>query len=496
MKNLELFYEEYKKKLSAYDMAMNSIHFDIATMAPKNGVPHANEMMSILAGEHFEYSTNPKNIEKIELLYKETKDELLKKELKLRLRDLHQISKLPKDVYVDFEKAVADSQHCWEQARAEENYELFKPHLLGLIEKSKKKLTYFEKDGSDYDFLLDQFQIGMDTKSYDLFFNEVKTRLVPFIKRLQKEGTPIDDSKLFQTFDIDKQQAFTEVLKESLKVNGDECYLTESVHPFTSFFSSNDCRITTKYLPNSLMSAVLSTVHEYGHALYGLQINKQFEGTMFADGVGFAMHESQSRLMENHIGKNEGFWNVLYPKLKTIYPGVFDDISLSDFIKMINVTNPSLIRVEADELTYPLHILVRYELEKAIFDENLNTDNLDVLWADKYEEYLGIRPTTYTEGILQDMHWGAAYFGYFPSYALGSAFAAQFYHQLEKDIDVDKVLAEDKFDVVADWLKTNIHQYGASKTFNELLKDVTGEQFNPSYYIDYLIDKYSKLYQL
>ena len=244
------------------------------------------------------------------------------------------------------------------------------------------------------------------------------------------------------------------------------------------------------------MSAIFSTIHEYGHALYGLQVKEAYDGTALSSGIGCAMHESQSRFMENHIGRSKAFWEVNYPKLQKHFPTQLGQVSLDDFMRMINVSRPSFIRTEADELTYPIHILIRYELEKEIFNGNVDYDQLETMWNDKYEEYLGIRPQHAKEGILQDMHWGAANLGYFPTYALGSAYAAQFYHQMEQDMDVEDVLRKKDFAKISGWLKENIHQYGAFKDPQQILMDVTGEEFNPNYYISYLKEKYAKLYQI
>jgi carboxypeptidase Taq len=496
MNELLIFYEEYKNKVAAFRFATGSMYFDQATYTPKDGALYANEMLSIISGESFTYSTDPNNIKKIETLYEKTEDPELKKEIGLRLRELHQISLLPKEVYIDFEKAKANSQRCWEQAKAENNYEIFKPHLVSLIKKKKEMLKYFNYECSDYDYLLDQYQVGMDIKKYDAFFQEIKDSLVPLIHQINTTGKQIDDSILYQEYDIENQKKFTEVLKEAFQINPKNCYLTESVHPFSAFFSKHDTRITTKYLKDNILSAILSTIHEYGHALYYLQLNESYQKTTFASEIGYAMHESQSRLLENHIGRHPSFWKSNFPKLQERFPSLLKDVSLDDFMNMMNVSRPSLIRIEADELTYPLHILIRYELEKEIFNGTVDYNNLDVAWADKYEEYLGVRPQTHAEGILQDVHWSGAQFGYFPTYALGSAFSAQMFHQLEKDIDVDTVLANGQFDKVAEWLASNIHQFGAKKSFEEILVDVTGEPFNPKYYTDYLVNKYKEIYQI
>jgi len=494
--NLLTFYEEYKNKLAAFSFAISGIHFDQATIAPKAGAPYAIQMQSILEGESFSFKTDPENIKKIETLFEETTDPLLKKELTLRLRDLRQISSLPKEVFVDFRRAVAEGQRCWEQAKLANNYEMFKPHLISLIEKRKKTLTYLDFEGSDYDYLLDQYQIGMNIEKYDAFFQEIKDKLVPLIHQIKTKGRKIDKALLLEDFDIKQQKAFTEVLKQAFQVDDTKCLVAESLHPFCAFFSPNDVRFTTKYMTENVLGAVLSVMHEYGHALFGLQVDPAFAKSMLMDGIGFAMHESQSRLLENHIGRNTAFWKAQYPKLQELFPDQLRSVSLESFMNMMNATTPSLIRVEADELTYPLHILIRYELEKEIFNGTVDINVLDKLWADKYEEYLGIRPQTYSEGILQDIHWSAAYFGYFPSYALGSAFAAQFNHQLQKELSVDEILENGQFDKIADWVHENIHRHGASKTFDEILVDVTGEAFNPSYYTDYLVAKYKKLYHL
>ena len=494
MQELLTFYDAYKKKIAAFYFMFGSVDFDLATMAPKDGAAYASEMMSVFMEDYFSYATKPEHIQKIEELYELTEDAQLKQEIGLRLRELHKISKIPQDVYVDWEKSISDAQRVWEDAKAADDYALFKPHLISLIEKKKHILTYFNLECSDYDHLVDEYQIGMTEALYDSFFEEVKAKLVPLIHAIKERGRKIDTSVIMQHFDLEGQREFSEELKKALHMDVRKTYLTESVHPFCSFFSGNDVRFTTKYMEDNVMSSILSVAHEYGHALYGLQIDPAYENTSFAGDIGCGMHESQSRLVENYVGRNRGFWTRLFPTFQEKFPTQLADVDLDTFLDMINVSEPGFIRVEADELTYPLHVLIRYEIEKMIFNGEVDYDTLDELWADKYEEYLGIRPTTKAEGILQDVHWSCGYFGYFPSYAIGSAFASQFYSKLAKDINVDQVLTDGEFNKIADWLKENIHQYGASKTFDEILKEVTGETFNPSYYTDYLVEKYTKLY--
>lgn len=490
------FYEQYRNRVSAYAYATASIYFDVATKMPRKGVAYGNKMASILAGESFDYATDIENVNKIKQLYNLVDDIELKEELRLRIRDLDQICLLPRELYVAFESKVAESQVCWEEAKTNNDYSLFKPYLIELIKMKKEMIGYMKVEGSNYDFLLDQYQEGLNIKKYDDFFQLIKERLVPLIHQI-KQSTEIDTSFLDDTYSIEKQREFAKVLESILHVDMGKCYIAESMHPFTSFFSHNDVRFTTKYHENQVQSAIFSFIHEYGHGLYGLQVDEKYEGTTIASNIGFAMHESQSRLLENHIGKHEQFWNVAYPHLQKLFSESLSDVPQSAFLNAINASKPSLIRIEADELTYPLHILIRYELEKEIIDnEAVDYENLDKLWDDKYEQYLGIRPTSYANGILQDVHWSAALFGYFPTYALGSAIAAQLFHQLEKDIDLKQVFETSRFDEITSWLHEHVHQYGALKTVDEILLDVTKEVFNPNYYIEYLEKKYKKLYNI
>ncbi len=491
------FFNEYKEICAAYQLAGSTMYFDLATTAPKAGVPYRNRMLSVLLGEAFSYQMKPEHLQRLEDMYRKAEEESeLKKELSLYFRLIEDVRKLPKEVYVGRKQILADSQSTWEQAKAENDFSLFLPHLEKVIKSQKEVLTYLDKTCSDYDYLLDRYEMGTNAAMYDGFFAKVKERLLPLIREIQERGRKIDDSVLFADYDEKEQEAFLEELKKYMQVDGDCCYMGVSEHPFTEFFSAKETRITTHYHKDNLMSAILSTVHEYGHALYALQVEEKYDGTAFKDAIGSAMHESQSRLMENHIGRNTAFWESNYPKLQSRFPDKLKNIPIERFMEMVNVSRPSLIRIEADELTYPIHVLIRYELEKEIFDGSVEAHNLENLWNDRYKEYLGVCVARPSEGILQDIHWSAGDFGYFPTYALGSAYAAQFFHAMEKDISVEEALRKGDFHVITNWLKEKIHRYGVAKTADEILVLATGEHFNPDYYIDYLVDKYTKLYQL
>lgn len=494
----EKFYQDYLDKLAAYDLAATTIYQDQQTIAPKKGVPYSNEVLSILAKEQFDIANDPKTIEKLKEYQSRLEEGTLeKKELDMRLKDLADTQNIPSDVYAAYVKSKADGEMMWRQAKQTNDYELFKPYLKDLMEKTLELLPYsanYEK-GKEYDLLLDQYEAGMNQEKYDAFFDVIKEELVPFLKKIDESGKKIDLSLMRKNQDVKKQEEFMDVVCDYLQVDPEKVYLSTTEHPFTNFLSANDARITTHYYPNRFLSAILSTVHEYGHALYGIQMNPDFYKTKLVENVGSAAHESQSRFLENHIGRTPEFWASLYPTLQAMFPD-YKNVSLEELMEMINAIDSRLVRTEADELTYPLHILIRYELEKEIAKGNIDYDKLPKMWADKYEEYLGVRPERFDEGILQDVHWGCGYLGYFPTYALGSAYAAQLYTQMEKDLDVPAILENKEFSKIADWLKENVHHYANSKSMEEIVEIVSGKKFDPHIYTDYLKDKYSKLYNI
>lgn len=494
----EPFYKDYLKILEAYTLATATMYSDQWTVAPRAGIPHSNEMMAILAQHAFEIENDPETIDKIKAYYERLEDGTLeKKEVKMRLDDLALSENVSSEEYGALSKAKSDAAYYWHEAKEKNNYELFKPYLIDLMEKNIAYMKHSPKyNGHNiYDVFLDSYEPEMNQEKYDLFFDKIKKELVPLIQKIQKSGYIIDDTMMNTTFSVDRQEKFMHTIMNYLKVDSNRVSLGTTEHPFTNFLSHNDMRITTHYYPNRFLSAILSTVHEYGHALYGLQMDEAFEGTALNTNVGSAAHESQSRFLENHIGRSKAFWEANYPELIKQFPE-FESIDLDTLISMINLTKPGLIRTEADELTYPLHILIRYELEKDIAEGKMDYDQLPQLWNDKYEEYLGIRPTNDKEGVLQDMHWSDGYLGYFPTYALGSAYAAQIYAAMEKEIDVEKVLKEDRMEIITDWLKEHVHQYAGSKTMAQIVEEVSHEPFDPNYYIQYLKDKYTKLYHL
>ena len=332
-------------------------------------------------------------------------------------------------------------------------------------------------------------------ETLDQFFETLREQLVPFLKELTESGTVIDDSFLTGDYPAEKQQKICRFLSEYVGFDFNKGVMAVSAHPFTTGLHNHDVRITTAY-SNKIDEAIFSTIHESGHGIYAMGIPDELTQTPVGEGASMGMDESQSRFFENIIGRNEAFWTPVYTKLQEEFPEQLGEVTLEQFVKGINKVEPGMIRTKSDELSYSLHVLVRYEIEKMLIEEDLSVDELPEIWADKYEEYLGVRPKDVSEGVLQDIHWSQGAFGYFPSYALGSAFGAQIYMHMRKQMDFEGLLRAGNVSEIREYLRENIHRHGRLKSSAQILKDVTGEDFNPQYYIEYLTEKYRKIYNI
>ena len=487
-------YKDYQDRVNAYGLLLNTAYFDKETIAPVKGNQYRNKMLNIMSGESYMIETNPEMIKLVDELSKIDLGEDLNRDVYLSKKALESISKFSKEEIMEFDLACSNSFDAWIDAKGKNDYRLFEEHLKKLIDLSKMRANRRNDKVEPYNVMLDDFEEGMTIKKYDEFFDLVKRELIPLIKQVSEKH--IDDSFLYKYYPKEKQVLFNQELLKYINFDSSWGYMGVSEHPFTNGFSKYDVRITTSYDEHNIASNIFSVIHETGHAHYEHNVLEKYEGTNIKKCISSGMHESQSRFLENYIGKRKSFWLNLYPILQDLFKENLNDVSLDDFIRAINVSKPSLIRTEADELTYPIHILIRYEIEKGIFDGSVSCDNLNEVWNQKYKEYLGIDVESDTEGILQDIHWSSASFGYFPTYALGSAFGAQFIRQMEKDIDIDKSLEENKFGGIVDYLRDNIQFDGALHNFDYILNRATHESFNPSYYIDYLKNKYKNLYNL
>ncbi|CDD40445.1 carboxypeptidase Taq (M32) metallopeptidase [Clostridium sp. CAG:299] len=406
--------------------------------------------------------------------------------------EVEKLERIPADEYRSFAELTARATGIWADAREKKDFSLFAPVLKEIVDYQKRFASYQAKEGQKlYDVMLDNYEKDFGMKELDEFFRVVKEGIVPLLKESAKRSEQIDDSFLSAGYTEEQQEKAARFLAEYVGFDFDRGILAVSAHPFTTNLHNKDVRITTHYL-DRIDSSIYSVIHESGHAVYELGIRDDLTQTPAGQGASMGMHESQSRFFENIMGRNRNFWVPIYGNMQEIFGSPLKEVSLDDFLAAVNKTIPGLIRTEADELSYCLHVLVRYEIEKLMIEENAEIDSLPELWNDKYEEYLGIRPKDDGEGILQDIHWSQGSFGYFPSYALGNAFGAQLYHRMKQEMDFDGLLREGRADVIREYLREHIHQYGKLKTSRQLLKDATGEDFNPAYYVEYLTERYGK----
>lgn len=492
-KRLKLFREKINEK-KLIEGALEVLQWDLETTTPKKGKEYIAGIVGYLSMKEYEITTSKEFEDCIEYLKleKEKLNEIERKEVEELAEDIEKMKKIPPQEYQDYSELVARTQGVWEEAKAENCYEKYKENLRKIFEYTLKFANYHRKDEKNlYDVIIQEYEKGMSVEKLDEFFMALKTEIVPLLKKIKEMGNP--DKKLLQRVDISNQKRFNKFIGEYLGFDFERGVGAESEHPFTMNITKNDVRLTTKYIEDNPMSAVFSTIHETGHGIYEQQIGDNLQGTILGTGGSMGIHESQSRFYENIIGRDIHFWKGIYEKAREEFT-FLKNISLEEFYREINLVEPSLIRVEADELTYSLHIMVRYEIEKGIVDGSITVDNLPEVWNSKMKEYLGVIPETDSDGVMQDVHWAAGLVGYFPSYALGSAYSAQIFNSMKKDINIDEVLERGEMNRVREWLGEKIHRYGKLKETPEIIKEITGEELNPKYYIDYLKEKYSKIY--
>jgi carboxypeptidase Taq len=495
MQKYEVFRSMIKKQ-KAYQYALNVVGWDSNTEAPKKAFARRAEMMGVLHGEVFKMKTSKDYGDLVNELYNhlDTLDNAQKREVKKAKKALDKITKIPEDEYVAYGKLIQLSQKAWEEAKNNEDWEGFKDNLKKIVDYNRKFIDYYGFDMAPYDVLLDEYEEGMTMRDFDHFFDVLKKELVPFVQKVLGSDKSLHKPYIDAKYDVNKQKAFCEYLLDVFAFDKDRGGMKVSAHPFTWNTHPSDVRFTTRYLENYLFSSIFAAIHELGHATYEQQIDEQWNDTLLNGGTSMGIHESQSRFYENIIGRSKSFWKKHLEELKGHFPEQLKGVSTQSFYEAVNTAEATFIRVEADELTYPLHILLRYEIEKALFSKEIEVEDLPKLWNDKMETYLGIRPKTYSEGVLQDVHWSAGLLGYFPTYALGSAYAAQLYYAMKKEFDLESLIENDQIGKVNDWLKEKVHQYGSSKSPKELIEEVTKEPFDPMYYVRFLKEKYTKLY--
>lgn len=502
MNKLEQKIKEYsllRQKIKAFYYVNYMISWDSETEAPIGCFEERSKQVGVLSEMLSKLMLSKKNVKLMRELY-EAKDqlpELLRVEIIKEYKNINKKLLVPTKEMTKYEMLLASSGNVWTNAKINNDYSLFKDTLKQIIDFNMKYVDYVKTDQlQGYDVLLDEYEDGATQAFYDKFFSELRKEIVPLVQKIKAKGYNYNTEFIKNKYDITKQKEFASYLMDVMCFDKTRGLIKESEHPFTSGFGTTDVRITNHYYEDLLTSSIFSVIHEAGHGTYELQCDSALDDTLIGGGSTMAMHESQSRFYENIIGRSSAFWETHYHTLQKLYPKELRDVTLNDFYHYVNIVDTTLIRTEADELTYPLHIMVRYEIEKMIFNKEITVDELPQKWNELYKEYLGIDVPNDAQGILQDIHWAGGSFGYFPTYALGSAYAAQIYYAMKKDLDIDEAIKEGTLQKINNWLKERVHRFGASKTPKEILVYATGEEFNPKYYVKYLKEKYAKIYDL
>ncbi|KYG25576.1 carboxypeptidase M32 [Alkalihalobacillus trypoxylicola] len=489
------------KKIESYSEALALLAWDSRTGAPKKGMKQRSQVIGTISSEVFQLSTSKEMAQYLEDLQIpdvfHSLSEITQKTIQECQKVYDQNVKIPSEEFTEYVILQSESETIWEEAKDQASFAKFQPYLEKLVNFKRKFVEYRGYEGHPYNTLLDDYEPGVFVDTLDTVFGELKEKLIPLVKEVSNSKHQAKTDFLFEHFPKEKQRDLSESVLKEIGYDFEAGRLDETVHPFAIGLNPGDVRVTTKYNEKDFRVSLYGTIHEGGHALYEQNISEDLIGTPLCDGTSMGIHESQSLFMEKFVGQNPSFLEKNYALIKSHSNGQFDDVSIEDFYFAVNESKPSLIRIEADELTYCLHIILRYELEKALIGGEIEVADLPRLWNEKMEEYLGITPENDGEGVLQDVHWSFGAFGYFPSYALGYIYAAQMKQEIVKEIpQFDQHLLEGNYTEIRQWLKTNVHQHGKLKKPSEIIHDITGGGIDSKPLVDYLTEKYSRLYQL
>ncbi|THE09280.1 carboxypeptidase M32 [Bacillus timonensis] len=493
------------KKLDEKITHLNSVlalaDWDQKVMAPKKGRSLFANSIGTLSTEIFKLSISKEMGELLGVLTAEDQFEQLDHVTKAIVRERNNFYKqsksIPTELYNEYIVLTANANNAWEEARETNNFKVFLPFLERIVEIKKQFTEYYGYEGHPYNALLNEYEPGLTVEKLDPLFEELRRSSIDLLNRIKLSLSKPNGDIFERLYNPEVQKEFNKFILPLIGFDMNAGRLDETVHPFAQTINTGDVRITTRYLEDNVRSAIFGTIHEAGHGIYEQNINPELEGTSICSGASFGIHESQSRFLENMVGRSEEFWNFFYQDLQEHFPDQLGKLDVNDFYGAINIVEPSFIRVEADELTYNLHIMLRYEIEKGLISREIAVKDLPNVWNEKMKEYLGIVPPTDTLGVLQDVHWSFGGLGYFPSYSLGNLYAAQILNTIKKELpDFYGHIERGEFDAIQSWLKEKIHQYGSIYTPDELIKKITGESLNATYLVNYLEDKYSKVYQL
>ncbi|MFW5972326.1 MAG: carboxypeptidase M32, partial [Bacillota bacterium] len=475
--------------------------WDMSTGMPEKGIEERASLIAQLSTESFKMSISDEMKKHLDyFLLPEIQDQLSNKMLSLVnecKKDFDRFNKIPAEKYSKYVQLTSEAQSVWEKAKNKDDFSLFSPYLENIIQYNIEFTELWGYEGNRYNALLEYYEPGMTVKKLDLIFDNLRKYTISLLVKINNSEIKPNNSILKKNANIDKQKKVCRQLLEDIGFDFKAGRLDESEHPFTIGVNPDDVRITTHFFPENFSSAIFSCLHEGGHGLYEQNISKDLNGTPLCTGTSMGIHESQSRFWENIIGRSKKYWENYYELLKGEFPEIFNELSVEEFYKTINKVEPSLIRIESDELTYNLHIMIRYEIEKALINEEISVAELPEFWNDKVEEYLGIRPENDKEGVLQDVHWSAGLLGYFPSYSLGNIYAAQFYYTIKEEIkDFDDLVKNGDLIKIKEWLSDKIYKHGKLLSPPEIIQQVTGEESTSKYFIKYMNEKFTEIYDL
>lgn len=411
-------------------------------------------------------------------------------------QDYVKLTRIPVDLVRRLTKKTSVAQAVWAEARSESDYAKFSPHLSDLIDLSLEIAECLGYTDHPYDALLDQYEPGMKTVDVARVFAELKDGLVPLVAAIA-DAEQVNDRVLSREFPPDAQEAFGRDVLAAIGFDLDRGRLDSSVHPFTTSLGGDDVRLTTRYNPTYFPTSLFGSIHEGGHGMYEQGFDRAYLGTRLADGTSLGIHESMSRFWENVVGRSRPFWEHVYPRFRSTFPEQTKDVDLDEFYRAVNKVEPSLIRVEADEVTYSLHIILRFELEQQMVTKSISVKDLPDAWRSTTKELLGIEPKTDAEGVLQDIHWSMGGIGYFPTYALGNVYGLQIVSAMKQDLtEFDARLRAGDLAPVKQWLDERIHRHGRAKLPKELCREITGAELSARHFLEYVRSKYREIYCL
>lgn len=488
------------REIHNVEMAATVLGWDQQTQMPPGGAAARAGQLATLSKISHNMFTSDETGQFLEDAAAEVSDDEYNSDTSSMVRviqeDYDESTKIPTEWVTEFTQLTSMADGIWAKARQDKDFSKFLPSLERIVEMVRQKTEYLGYEDHPYSALLNQYERGITTTQVKQIFDDHKPGLIELIAAINENSDNVDDSILHRPYDTDKQRSFGLKMIESFGFDFSRGYQAVSVHPFCTNFSSNDVRITTRFDPDFLNTSIFGMMHEAGHGMYEQGIGQNLEGTPLCNGTSLGIHESQSRMWENLVGRSKGFWSWALPQLKEVYPHL-ESVDLNTFYKAINKSAPSFIRVEADEVNYNLHIILRFEIEMDLITGNLAAKDAPEVWNTKFNEFFGITPADDAQGVLQDVHWSYGIHGYFPTYALGNLLSVQFYNKaVQAHPNIPSDIANGKFDTLLTWLNKNIHQHGRKLTSDELTKQVAGESIQSRDYLDYLTTKYSEIYEL